>query len=145
MSQEKVVQLPQKRILSAKDILDVDDLETLDVDVPEWGGIARLRVLNGEQLLQFFAKQKEMSNLQSSMLLLAMSLIDENGTPLYTEDQIAQISKKSFKVITRLAKKAMELNALSEDKEEAKAQEEKVKNVSGEGVQDASPTPSPVS
>lgn len=109
------------RILSAEQILGMDDLNTIDVEIPEWPvngepGLVRLKTMSAREALNF---QKQMSaspkNRDDAMInVVVMSAVDEAGTRIFTAKQVEQLRDKSIKVFTRLQKAAMELNGFSE-------------------------------
>ena len=43
----------ERKFLSAEDILAAEDIETVDVLVPEWGGTVKLRSLSGKEAEKF--------------------------------------------------------------------------------------------
>jgi hypothetical protein len=104
----------ERRHLSASEIMDAKDIETIDVDVPEWGGFVRLRALSGEDALKFVEMvQKDSSG--AAMKIVALCAIDDRGEPLFSLDQVEQLKRKSMKALMRLQKEALRLNGLSED------------------------------
>jgi len=121
MTRSKTV--PQKKLLSADDILNAEDLITVDVEVPEWGGTVRLRSLSGDQVAKFIELTQDSTQRDSSTRILVMSAIDEEGKQLFTEEQIKTLQKKSFRAVIRLQEKALEINGMSPEAEV------KVKNV----------------
>jgi hypothetical protein len=57
-------------------------------------------------------KNKGVENFRSKFL--ARCLCDENGSLLFTEQEIPLLAKKSAKVLSRLWQKAMDHNALTD-------------------------------
>lgn len=115
--------MSEKKILSADDIFAAEDIQTCEVDVPEWGGTVVLKMLTGEQMIAFWEKNKK-SESEAMANLIAMSAVKPDGSPLFTEEQVSRLKKKSFKAMTRLQDAALKLNGLK-DKDK---QEESVKN-----------------
>lgn len=114
----------EKKILSFEDITAKSDIETIDVEVPEWGGVVRLTMLSGEQMVTFWEKNKKSEN-EGIVNLIAMSAVKEDGTPLFASaEHVAKLKTKSFKVLKRLSEAALRLNGLDDKKK----QEEEVKN-----------------
>lgn len=104
----------EKKLLSAADILAKDDVEVVDVEVPEWGGTVRLQGLTGAEAAHFvdvIAKDKS----GSAVKIVAMSCVDENGYKLFSEEQVERLKEKSLKALMRLQREAMRLNGLTEE------------------------------
>lgn len=108
-------------MLTKEQILAADDLETVSVDVPEWGGEVLVSVMSGtardeyEQSLFKFqsdgvAKQ-DLSN--SRAKLLAVCLVDENGNRLFSSRDIVALGKKNTRALDRVYAVADQLNSVS--------------------------------
>lgn len=123
MSEKKPV-----KMLSAADVMDRQDLKSIVVDVPEWGGAIPMRELSAGAAITLGEAQQNASPTEAFFLQLAASIADETGQPMFT---VEQLRTKSPKVLRRLHDKAAELQGW---KDEAAA-----KNVSGEAAPVASP------
>jgi len=108
-------------LLNKDQIKTVSDLETQEVDVPEWGGAVRLKSLTGTERDRFEASVVQgqgrnttvnMQNLRAK--LVALSAIDEQGNPLFTEEDVKWLGGKSAKALNRLFNAAQSLSGLSE-------------------------------
>ena len=108
-------------LLNKEQIKNVSDLETLDVEVPEWGGTVRLKSLTGAERDRFEAGVVQgqgrnttvnMQNLRAK--LVAQSAIGEDGKPLFTEEDVKWLGEKSAKALNRLFNAAQSLSGLSE-------------------------------
>jgi len=103
--------------LSADDILGVDDLEIVEVQVPEWKGSVHLRVLPADVGLALNDKMQELPKEKQSdamFILLAACLVSPDGKPLFsTPEQADRLRGRSAKVLMRLQKKALELQGWS--------------------------------
>ena len=108
-------------LLNKEQIKSVSDLETLDVEVPEWGGTVRLKSLTGAERDRFEASVVQgqgrnttvnMQNLRAK--LVAQSAIGEDGKPLFTEEDVKWLGEKSAKALNRLFNAAQQLSGLSE-------------------------------
>ena len=109
-------------ILSRDDILKADDLETEDVDVPEWGGVVRIRGLTGTQRDAFEAsvvkmngtnKQYNLTNLRARFV--ALCVVDADGKRLFTDADVKQLGEKSATALERVWTAARKLSGMSED------------------------------
>jgi len=108
-------------LLNKEQIKSVSDLETQDVEVPEWGGTVRLKSLTGAERDRFEASVVQgqgrnttvnMQNLRAK--LVAQSAIGEDGKPLFTEEDVKWLGEKSAKALNRLFNAAQQLSGLSE-------------------------------
>lgn len=99
------------KILSAAEILAADDLQTVDVEVPEWGGVVRLRSLTGEEISKIIDATSQ-RGADRALQIVALCAIDEKGATLFTSEQLADLQKKNLKVLLRLQTAAMRLNDL---------------------------------
>ncbi len=110
-------------LLSKDEILNAHDFNYEDVEVPEWGGSVRLRVMTAAQRNAFQAqmvvmdgtKIKSINMADLQVKLLALCLVDENFEPLFTAKDLAELGKKSGIVIDRLFSVAQRINGLDED------------------------------
>ncbi len=104
-------------ILSKEAILAVEDSSIRLVEVPEWNGSVYIRVLNGiereklETLIARFDKDKEKKEYYGG-ILATLSICDENGNRLFTEEEVDSLAKKSGVALGRIIKQIMELNNL---------------------------------
>lgn len=108
--------------LTADDILAADDLTLVPVKVREWkNGTVYIRVLPVGEMERYqreFAEKREKFE-DWRVKLLVRCLCDKSGKPLFSPDQMDQLSAKSIKAISRLFDLAMKHNAVTpEDVEE---------------------------
>lgn len=114
-------------ILDKTAILAADDLSYEDVEVPEWGGMVRVRMLSALErdglMAEFFdlEKNKVRSNKlpEFRVRLAALTMVDEAGERLFGDKEIAALGKKSSAAIERVAEAAAQLNGLGAEAEEA--------------------------
>lgn len=108
------------KILSKAEILAANDLETVTVEVPEWGGAVVIRAMSGTQRDQYetslMAKQEDGSytvnteNMRAK--LVCYTAVDEAGISLFSPDELAVLAAKSGTVLERLFDAAQKLNGL---------------------------------
>ncbi|MFA5170425.1 MAG: hypothetical protein WC426_02585 [Sulfuriferula sp.] len=103
-------------VLNKDQILAAQDLQRETVAVPEWGGEVIIQALSAEQS-EALVKSNNNNSDNFAVALLALSLVDESGTPLFTTDSINELKKKSATVISALVKLCTKMNGL--DKESA--------------------------
>jgi len=111
-------------IITIDEIVKADDRKWVDVPVDEWqkGKVVRLGVMTAKSREIFEAAvQKRMRNgkLTDSkglkFYLLARSIIDENGSPLFNDETIKQLGEKSSVVVERLFEAAQKLNGIGSE------------------------------
>jgi hypothetical protein len=113
-------------LLSKENILAADDLPFRDVDVPEWGGTARVRTMTGGERDTFEASIYDtdgtgvkLNRSDFRAKLLSKVLVDESGARLFTDKEIVALSGKSAKAIQRLFDVAQEINGISKAEQDA--------------------------
>lgn len=106
-------------LIGKAQILGADDLPERTVEVPEWGGAVRIRGLTGEERDAFEAEiagEDETPNLENFRArLLVRTLVDEAGDRLFGDLAVAELGRKSARVLQRLFDVAAELSGIGED------------------------------
>lgn len=109
-------------LLTKEQILRVKDIETRTVNVPEWGGDVMVRGMTGIERDQFEAKildqsgKKTKVNLQNARArLVSISVVDEEGNRLFTENEIVLLGTKSATALSRVYDVAASLSGISDD------------------------------
>ena len=109
--------------LTRQAIIEAEDLKTEDVEVPEWGGMVRVRTMSGEARDKLGAAMLgpdgKPDQRRFNMLLVAGSMVDEDGNPLFCLDEVADLGKKSAQALQRVADAAYRLNGLGEEQVKA--------------------------
>jgi hypothetical protein len=110
-------------LLGRDAILAAPDLATQDVEVPEWGGTVRLRMMNGQERDAFEAscmvskadgtQEFNMRNLRAR--LVAVTLVDAEGKRLFNEGDVDALGRKSAKALGRVFEVASKLNGITDD------------------------------
>lgn len=135
--------------LTAREILDAADLTTEDVVVPEWGG-KKVRVreamsMEWEEYTHslFLARSSEDKEVakkaagNATSTLVGNCVIKEDGSRMFTDDQIRRLGLKSTAAITRLYRRIIALSAAT------KEGVVEIEKNSGPGKSTDSPTPLP--
>lgn len=105
--------------LSKAEILSANDLPSEDVDVPEWGGVVRIRTMSGterdamEQSLLGPDGKPTRNTRGLRARVVALTAIDEEGNRLFTEGEAEQLGTKSAAALSRLFDAAAKLNGLT--------------------------------
>lgn len=108
--------------LSKDQILAANDMDLLEIEVPEWSGSVYCRVMTvGERDAyerEWIGKRETgVENFRTKFLQRV--LCNKDGELLFSSDEVALLSKKSARVMARLWDKAMKHNHLmAEDVEE---------------------------
>lgn len=108
-------------LLGRDAILQADDLSWEDVEVPEWGGMVRVRGLTGAERDAFEAEMVEqrgkkvrmdMQNFRAK--LVVRSVVDEEGKRLFSDKDAPQLGQKSAAALQRVFEVAQRLSGLSD-------------------------------
>lgn len=108
--------------LSRDAILQADDLEYEELDVPEWGGTVRVRSLSGTELDAYQASMRlqrgnefiaNMLNIRAKLVVRAV--VDEDGKRLFTDNDAPALGEKSAAALNRVFEVASRLSRLSEE------------------------------
>lgn len=107
--------------LSIEQILAASDIQTEDVYVPEWGGTVRVRGLTAKQRADWqrasLVQRGRMSevNFQATTIkLVALSVVDADGKPMFSEEHTKLLANKSSAALERIADVAMRLSGIGE-------------------------------
>lgn len=109
--------------LSRLEILEREDITTVDVEVPEWGGTVRVKAMTGAQRDRL-EKSTSGSNGKINKdgffaRIVAWCVVDEAGERVFAEADIVELGKKSSAALMRCAQVAQKLSAVSPDDVEA--------------------------
>jgi hypothetical protein len=113
--------------LNREDILKAEDVETREVDVPEWGGVVRVKALNGydrdayqASMLQFQKNGQaspELGNMTAK--LVSWAIVDDDGNRMFNELDIGRLGQKSAAALDRVSNVVAEMSGLTEKSVEA--------------------------
>jgi hypothetical protein len=103
--------------LTKEQILSAQDIKTTDVDVPEWGGVIRVRNLSALERRQLLRKsmEDELDEDQTEIAFFVKCIVDETGQPLFNADEIKAIANKSASAYTKIVSAVLNINALTTD------------------------------
>lgn len=113
-------------LLTKQQILDAQDIKTETVSVPEWGGEVRVRALSAAERDQFEDKVVKRDGKRSRVVLTdirarlaAICMVDEAGKRLFSDAEMAELTKKSAAALQRVFEVAQRLAGITdEDTEE---------------------------
>lgn len=102
--------------LSKAAILSAKDVRVEKFEVKEWGGDVFIRTLSGTERDAFEESFLEDRKRSIRERFLVLTLCDEGGNRLFTDEEIAELGKKNSTVLNRIFDKAWAINAFrSED------------------------------
>jgi hypothetical protein len=108
--------------VTREQFLELEDGELLPLPIPEWSKEGKergvfLRLMSiGEA--QKFQRQASSADPHASEKLIVASVVNPDGTPMFTEKDVKALSAKSMKVAERIARAAMKLNGIDEESQE---------------------------
>lgn len=108
--------------LSRDAILGAVDIQTKEVDVPEWGGAVFIKGMTGAERDAFEATnqrngEQNLTNVRARFLVRC--IVNEEGTRIFADQDAAGLGKKSSAAISRLWDAAAELNGTSDEEQAA--------------------------
>lgn len=111
--------------LSKDQILEANDLRSEEIAVPEWGGSVRVRTMTGSDrdafessmmtLLQDGTRRPNLADMRAK--LVALTVVDDVGTRLFTLDDVPVLARKSAAALDRVYQAAQRLNGLNQQAE----------------------------
>ena len=110
------------KVLSRGTILEVPDIKTERVEIPEWGGAVFVRGLTGAQRdrveasmvkLRKGKQELTLENLRAHLAVL--SVVDEQGCPMFDQADIEALGNKSCAALQRIWDVARRLSGLSDE------------------------------
>ncbi len=111
-------------LLGKADIIECEDLETEDVDVPEWGGTLRVRQMNALDRDSFDlyvvrlkedGKSSEVNRRNLRAALFVRSVIDEEGERVFSDDDVETVGRKNGVAVDRVFAVASRLSLMGKD------------------------------
>ena len=109
-------------LLGKDAILAAEDMATETVEVPEWGGSVLVRGLTGKERDQYEACVFQVKGNKAiyrpdyvRARLVAMSVVDAQGTSLFTDSDVVALSRKGAAALDRVFTVARELSGLTDD------------------------------
>lgn len=108
---------PKKKGLTAEQIDAAGDLERVAVEVPEWGGTVYVQQIACADLDTFLELQDAAGTgrfkLRDMCRLVALSLVNEDGERLYSDEAAARLGRRNSKLIERLFFKGLEVSGMT--------------------------------
>lgn len=110
------------KYLSREEILGASDIQREDVAVPEWGGKVCVQGMTGAQrdafeaeMIQARGKDRRVNLENIRAKLVARTVIDpESGFPLFSDEDVKALGRKSAKALARVYDVATRLSGISD-------------------------------
>lgn len=109
------------KILGKEDILKADDVVTESVDVPEWGGIVKVRGLTGSERDHFETASivtrrgnRELNTENLRARLVVMCVVDGQGARVFADEDAKALGAKASSVVSKLYLVAARLSGITE-------------------------------
>lgn len=107
-------------MINKQQIIEAKDCPVEAVDIPEWGGNAYIKTLTGAERMSL---ERDIARDESDALfrVVCATLSDNKGQLIFNyPDEIELLKTKSVKVVQRLFKESLRVNAMRpEDVEDA--------------------------
>jgi len=107
--------------LTRQEILSADDITLKEVEVPEWGGSVFIRPMTGSERDRYESDilgedgKSDVRNKSLREKLAVLSVCDESGATLFTEEDIQALSEKNSAPLDRIFDAAQKLNGITDD------------------------------
>ena len=105
-------------LLTKEAILSANDRKTVDVEVPEWGGTARVATMSASERDKWEAETYGDGKPKTEDFrarFVALCLVGEDGKRLFTDKEVGDLGKKSAAALQRVFTAAQKLNALTDE------------------------------
>ena len=109
-------------LLTRDQILQAQDIETMTVHVPEWGGSVAVRGMTGrerdrfeESLVEERKGKRKMNLSEFRAKVCALCIVNEKGEREFTDRDIAALGDKSGAALARVYNVAAALSGLSDE------------------------------
>lgn len=106
--------------LTKQQIIEAKDLPLETVHVPEWGGEVDVRGLSGadrdsfeDETVKFNGGERVVNVINLRARLCARCMVDEKGERMFSEDEVAELGRKSGAALARVFAAAQRLSGLS--------------------------------
>lgn len=109
-------------VLDRDAILGADDLHTETVEVPEWDGEVLVRSVSGRERAEFEVWVEKADDIEDLAdireRIVALTVVDEDGDRLFTEEDVEALTAKSVSAIDRIVDVAQRINGLGGEGDE---------------------------
>ena len=113
---------PVRRLLTREEILNSRTEQYEYVDIPEWGGQVKVRGLTAAErdafessLVVGMGKKAKMNTIDIRAKLVALSVVREDGSQMFSQADVQKLSQKLAAPIDRIYEVAQALSKISDD------------------------------
>ena len=106
-------------LLNKEQILQIASPITEEIDVPEWGGKVKIRELSLGEFGQIVSYEGTFSGdnvierqIHVAAKTLSIALLGEDGTPLFTEDELVRMGRSRGTALTSLMNAILNLSGV---------------------------------
>lgn len=111
-----------KMLFNREQIINLNDSRTVEVDVPEWGGKVLIGAVSGENREKWEKEaQKKPQPPYIRAMLVAFSIVDQQGKLVFSEKDVELLNKKNWKALDRIYDAAVAYNLIGEKNVETEA------------------------
>lgn len=110
-------------LLTKDAILAANDRETVDVEVPEWGGTVRVRALSGAERDAYEVAlagvrpdgSPRINLVNVRARLVALAVVDETGARMFDDADVKALGEKSGVALQRVFEVAQRLSGMTDE------------------------------
>jgi hypothetical protein len=96
-------------------ILSADDMPREPLEIPEWGVTVYVRTLTGRERDRFEGCWKRNPYVDIRAILAVMSVVEQDGKPVFTDQDIPALTAKSGRALDRILAVVKRLSGFSDD------------------------------
>lgn len=104
-------------LLDKVSLLATEDVKTEEVEIPEWGGSVRIRVMNGHDRDEFdkwmYGKETNGAFCGMRVFLCYLCVIDKDGKRMFSMEDLPALEEKSGSALSTLFIAIQKLNKLT--------------------------------
>lgn len=102
-------------VLGREQILAAEDRDTIQIEVPEWGGSVLIRKISGKQRgrIEGLKSAGTLDFADFRGMMCACSICDEDGFQIFTNDDVDALGEKSADALDRVFDAALRLNGMA--------------------------------
>lgn len=107
------------KVLSIDDIFSSNDLKTVKVEIPQWGGAIFVRIMTGKERDEFehrmLKRQKTLNFKGMRAYLITTCVVDKDGNKLFQDDEKTRgsIEAKAGAALDIITEEIMKINHIS--------------------------------
>lgn len=101
-------------LLNKESIFAAKDLSYKEVEIPQWGGSVRIKVMSIAEQIEFERLNKSKKDDSDLVFaLLSQCCVDADGNHLFNKDDVKNLNEKSSAPVLHLFKACLELNEMA--------------------------------